>query len=179
MQSDRKILIKLGSRFSRGLLLTKSLSLASFTCFMFQKWSCCFNLHFKYLNRASTHFCETETICQNRRKQSQYIGHNLFTSNSDNIFWWKENCTNCLWLTFLIQKTYILSLLTSFPLASSMIVFNKCIFCGASSITEWLSSDLHINYPPSWRFSCSPSWHQWSITTQMLCFIHVLDNWDW
>lgn len=146
---------------------------------MFQKWSCCFNLHFKRLNRASTYFCETETICQNRRKLLQYIGHNLFTSISDNFCCWGENCTNCLWLSYLIKKPYILSLLTSLPLAFRVIVFNKHVFSGAISITEWLSSDLHINYPPSWKFSCSPSWDQWIITVQMLCFIPVLDNWDW
>lgn len=78
-------------------LLTRPLSLTSFTCVMFQKWSSCFNLRFKYLDRASTHFIKTEIIHQDKMKLVQYIGHNLLTSISD-IFCWREDCSNCQWL---------------------------------------------------------------------------------
>lgn len=118
-----------------------------FSCAMFLKWSC-FNLCFKYLNRASIHFSETEIIHQTRRKQLQYIGHNLLKSISDKILWRRKNYTNWPWFLFLINKPCVLFILPSLLLAFNVTVFNKHIFSGAFSITEWLSSDSHINYPP-------------------------------
>lgn len=98
------------------------------------------NMH----NRVSKHLNKTGTIHSKRRKLSGYIGHNLQAFLTAAI-WWRENYTNCQLLSFLINKPSIFFFPPSIFYA---IVFNKHIFSGTISITEWLSSDLRINYPP-------------------------------